>query len=449
MQQHTSPREPRARRSGWAIACLGAGFVLLSTTLVLALRDLQSMVARLFLAVRSWVLTLDLSIILIVLGFASVLTGGVLWHTRANQPAMISYQRRSQRSQFAPTVVYLDFENQGIRAPQIETFARFIKSRLGNGRIDLFFFANVTANVHFQSLRKAYHDLRRLGFTQMDIPHRPPDSIQSDIPNMVDMSLALHAMQRAMLVEEPQHFIFVAADLDYLPLIYTLLRMGHRVSVWARNLPPRYRQMSNEIGLEIWDYANIFPGRNVPEHPTTPRAVRVMLTDVLQFTVHAYDEAQAVPIETRREAFLRPLANEKSVVRQIGFRGDKSVALWLTMLQALDVFREDATAVPQPGPVQPEAGAMQIERILYELIASYEQLVVETGRAEVNLQRLGQKLLAEPRPATDGLGALRSLLGQNMRLLRMLCRCAEALGLIRLAEMGDHEVIITLHGVGA
>lgn len=157
-----------------------------------------------------------------------------------------------------PVSVYLDAENQHPESA-MKPFMEFLRSRLGGTRADLLFFQSaydvITVQGDAAGYRKdyttGYRALRLSGFHPIDVPHDPTG--KNEISQAADNEIAIHAFERALLGPADQLFIIISQDGGFVPLIYRLVALGHRVQIWAQDPPKAYREAQRflNVGLNV------------------------------------------------------------------------------------------------------------------------------------------------------------------------------------------------------
>lgn len=166
--------------------------------------------------------------------------------------------------------VYLDAENQHPERA-IMPFMRFLRTQLNGARADLLFFQSATKG----ATKPAYRTLRLSGFQPVDVPHDPTG--KNEIDEAVDREIAMHAFERALFGPENQLFVIISQDGGYVPLVYRLLALEHRVEIWASDPPKAY--------AEVQKFVNVVPNDpavgdgNVKEKLKLLRLVVVDLTE--------------------------------------------------------------------------------------------------------------------------------------------------------------------------
>jgi hypothetical protein len=143
-----------------------------------------------------------------------------------------------------PVSVYVDAENQ-LSEATIRSFRDFLTKYLDGRRADLLYFMDASQTAPSAK----YKALHRSGFRPIDVPHNPTG--QGVIGEAVDREIAMHAFERALLGPAGQEFIIVSGDGDYVPLIYRLVALGHRVQVWALRPAPPYNVVAHYLGVNV------------------------------------------------------------------------------------------------------------------------------------------------------------------------------------------------------
>jgi uncharacterized LabA/DUF88 family protein len=149
-----------------------------------------------------------------------------------------------------PVSVYVDAENQ-LSEATIRSFRDFLTKYLDGRHADLLYFMDAS---HTAPSAK-YKALYRSGFRPIDVPHNPTGF--GVIGEAVDREIAMHAFERALLGPAGQEFIIVSGDGDYVPLIYRLVALGHRVQIWALRPAPPYNVVAHYLGVNVIDLAAI------------------------------------------------------------------------------------------------------------------------------------------------------------------------------------------------
>ncbi|MBF6592221.1 MAG: NYN domain-containing protein, partial [Ktedonobacterales bacterium] len=239
-----TPHSVRVRRSVALLCCLAAlGGITLG---VLPLGWLAPITVA-WSVVATWTFALGVRPLPILVGMLPLIAA--IWLFTRRVPNLPVYR---QAARIAPVAVYVDLENQ-LSESMIKAFVSYLRGQISPGQTaDLFYYAD--AEEAAKSAR--YKTLWRYGFRPVDVPHHPFGS--QNVENVVDMELALHAYERALAATTPQHIILITADQDYIPLIYRLHALGHRVSVWAKTLPIGMQSLGAYLGIETLEFAIAF-----------------------------------------------------------------------------------------------------------------------------------------------------------------------------------------------
>jgi hypothetical protein len=371
----------------------------------------------------------------------------------------------------APVSVYLDAENQLHSAEEVKDFVRLLRKHLDGRRTDLIYYAD--ARVVAGS--SAYRTLYRFGFRPVDVPHAPLGVEAAK--NIVDVQLALHAYQRALLGPPSQEVILVSADRDFLPLIYRLRALEHAVSVWASTVPDAFKVLQQYVGIQVVECgldAEKRGEQSIPRgsagqngdaqaalHQRPMPVITTMAgesTDVLRQQISDTVDlisAVSLPDQTAEERFTlvkqRSLLPECDVAAKLGYATKNRTALWLAHLRALGVVSGGPSKMPlSPGPVSAEDGANHLLRFLRELAAA-ERLAAVSDEHRVKLTTLckhaAQSPAAEDDDTLKGLRKhLRTSLAGNPALcvteMQGLCRTAKKLGILKFDETRSPNVIV-------
>ena len=140
--------------------------------------------------------------------------------------------------------VYLDAESEPPTAA-IPGFVNHLRKYLDGRRADLLFFTEAQTAAG----KPRYVELARYGFRPIDVPHDPTGV--GFVKEAVDRELAMHAFERALLGPAHQEFIIVTKDGDYVPLVYRLCALGHKVQVWSTQHSPPYTQLALYLDVKV------------------------------------------------------------------------------------------------------------------------------------------------------------------------------------------------------
>lgn len=156
--------------------------------------------------------------------------------------------------------VYLDAENQ-LSEPAIHPFTKLLLTHLDGRRADLLYFLDASQTATGQK----YKTLYRFGFRPVDVPHDPTGA--GVVKEAVDRELAMHAYERALLGPPEQEFIIVTGDTDFVPLIYRLVALGHRVQIWAAPIREAYRVVETYLGVNVIDLSQVISELKIAGQP--------------------------------------------------------------------------------------------------------------------------------------------------------------------------------------
>ncbi|HUY79424.1 MAG TPA: NYN domain-containing protein [Ktedonobacterales bacterium] len=206
--------------------------------------------------------------IVALLAVALALATGPLATRRFRRNGIFAGQPPSAPSASARALIYLDAENQPAldfndphqraNAGRVQTLLiEQLRKYLDGQRADLLFYMDIKFPPYNQRRRELY----RYGFRLVDVPHDPFET-GGDKPGMVDMEMALQAHERSLAASTPQRIILIAADQDYIPLIYHLWREKHEIEVWGDFLPEAFRQMQAFLPVKVVEYDPQSPGAN-------------------------------------------------------------------------------------------------------------------------------------------------------------------------------------------
>lgn len=402
---------------------------------------------------------------------AALLTVGLVVFLSA-RPRRYHYDT-TRPSMVAPVSVYLDAENQLLSPKQVKAFIPLLRKHLGGRRADLIYYTDARRVAH----TPAYLTLYRFGFRPVDVPHAPVGV--EGAKNIVDVELALHAYQRALLGPPNQEVILVTTDRDYLPLMYRLRAMEHTVGVWADEVSDAFKDLQEYVGIQVVEFGSGPKAKSkqstsagsVEQHqeprPTSrkgpapvaslPVSIEAVatLTRAVSVTVDLI-RAVSLPDQTAGERFA--LVKEQAVVPgydvagELGYTGKNRVVHWLAHLRALGVVNGDQSKMPLgPGPVEVEAGAKLLERFLHELAHTAEQLTSASRERRIRLTTVCRYVTQAPYGEDDdplkGLRKhLRASLADNPSVglteMQGLCRSAKTLGLLWYDETPSPNLII-------
>jgi NYN domain len=471
----------RSGRRSAAAACIGAGLAITILAAIVAWW-MPSLLGQGSFALGSLIIPASADALVV---YALLLCGiGAL---------IASFPRRSA---IAKTSVYLDAENQVHTARQVELFLSLLDGELHGRRADRFYYTDTSRNANV----KAYRDsLLRGGFLLIDVPQKARAKRKAHakrgvqeythVIDAVDVELALHAYERALLGPAHQRVILVAADKDYFALMRRLKLQGHKVSVWARSPDHVFRAICDALGIPVRDLAEEelkvahtqAPGSSAVTAPLFAVGNAALPTNLAPATSEATKQAAvsgAVTLSTLVRAFELTLqiaqhtettasssggtrkerfnlfktrlgGADTNILRRLGYDGKYKGAdrfdYWLTHLDGLQVLRFDSRErVPQAV----TADFVQAADNLYTFL----QAIAATARgavpAEAGIVRFESlcDALAQPPSAgqTDQTPGLRRLVASDNKRrvghMYYFCRCARALGLLDFDD-GDAQPV--------
>jgi NYN domain len=193
-------------------------------------------------------------------------------------------------SAIAPVTVYLDLENQ-IGAAQVRDFMQKVREHVKGQQVDLLYYSNAAGS----ATGELYKALWRYGFRAMDVPYKGLGV--KTIKNILDVELSLHAYQRALLGPERQDIVLVAEDQDYIPLVYRLCELGHKVSVSASELPHTYKSLEPLLGITCYEFGSKF-GKTVSPAEERARNLEADPRSSIGSQVASHTKSASVVVES-------------------------------------------------------------------------------------------------------------------------------------------------------
>jgi hypothetical protein len=357
----------------------------------------------------------------------------------------------------APISLYFDNENQPIAVGQLPAFIAYIRSYIKGSRADLFFYADV----NLPHNNRIYGTLRRAGFKEIEIFHKGAG--RSKVQNAVDIELALHVYERALLTRDHQHIVLIAADRDYIPLLIRLRELGHEVSVWGRSLSPALKAIAEEIGITVWEFGKQFADA-IPANPPAIAPQQTAAAASLEKPVlseqqrHAGMEQlqraitltldiihmarqQVADAGSLRALILARLAGQTSLV-EVGFEGRHRATHWLTTLTALDVLRHSGDPpMLDAGGVDAMRGTSHFSQFLRELCDKVYALGRQSPTGSVPLKKLGQVIRQRATQKQNPYQAIYRLASERPGYLLIFLHSARALNLLDFTEEAANGVI--------
>jgi NYN domain len=385
-----------------------------------------------------------------------------------------SYRRHSYLAT-APTIippvsVYLDAENQ-LPAAAIRPFTEFLMKHLDGRRADLLYFLDAARTANGEK----YKTLYRFGFRPVDVPHDPTG--KGEVKEAVDRELAMHAYERAILGPPEQEFIIVTGDRDFVPLIYRLAALGHRVQIWAAPVHESYRVVETYLGVNVIDLSHVISELRVaspdgapaterrsahlarPAPPPKPSSVprRVPAPTValqageehLYFavaeTLAAYDAALAGPRSDssrngRFHALMRGTYGPR--LAGVGYSVGNWLDFWLEHLIALNVLvRVGGQAFPKRGSSNAEDAARSLFAMSKAATRAALRIGAEHDDGLVRMSEISAALANDPSLFDERAAPLFKLLavenGTRIAPVRYFVRSARALDLLEFDDVPD------------
>lgn len=407
---------------------------------------------------------------------------------RRRVPAYLS----NRLSAIAKTSVYVDAENQATSPQKAKSFVSALRTELAGRPADLIYYGDSMRvarsslqNPKDHKAQERYHAFRvlyRFGFRPVDVFHKTfgvnPEK------NVVDVELALHAYQRALIGPEHQEIHLVTADGDFVPLVYRLKAMGHTLHLWADAGEPistALTALPEYLDVETHRFGEALPGMSSSSTQATPH------TDAHQQVPEETDAVSEATVDL-------PLPNERAIatleraisatlqwlnasfilsqtpeVRQLALRnwlngeGRASIeplaypikdagAYWIAHLKAFGILQGGNGAAPlTPSSLIPHDAAVRIERVLCVVSHIAKRLANESLQAEIKLNMLGQRLDKSPLIAAEDMPRhLHALLSDANHLItniRCFVWCARALGLLQFREQKNLNLVLVLPDV--
>lgn len=379
-----------------------------------------------------------------------------------------------------PVSVYLDAENQLSSPGAIRPFTSFLLEHLDGRRADLLFFLDAS----HRSTSRAYKELYRFGFRPVDVPHDPTG--EGEVKEAVDREIAMHAYERALLGPAGQEFILISSDGDFVPLVYRLAALGHRVQIWATPMREPYRTLATYLAVDVLDLSRVISEQGITDDSnpsSTDSTSRVSpaerskggsrlraggvgashlerrmvppeslarleeqeLWRTIELTVQARDSAEMSIVDpmAQAKAFHSALGgNLAPRLAGVGYRvGGSWITYWIEHLVALHVLeRSEQQPLPARGAGTTEGAARSMFAIAQLAAQTAVQIAPSKPEGLVTTQELADALATADLAETDDLAApLRQLLdphnAKRATHARYFVRCARALGLVRFEDV--------------
>lgn len=379
-----------------------------------------------------------------------------------------------------PVSVYLDAENQ-LSEAAIRPFTQFLIKHLDGRRADLLYFldASHTAN------GDKYKTLYRFGFRPVDVPHDPTG--KGHVKEAVDRELAMHAYERAVLGPPEQEFIIVTGDADFVPLIYRLVALGHRVQVWAAPVREAYKVVETYLGINVIDLSQRISEIEIaPQEATIPttnarnrrkkRSTRGNRSSRMDMATTSRIVAPSTLLKPGEEHLYYAIAetlaahayaherfrgdNEKngafhSLLRGkygprlagVGYSAGNWIDYWLEHLTTLGILlKDDSHAFPKHGSANEEYAARSLCAIAE--MATQAAVLVSASHPDglVRMSEIATTIAMEPLVVEEAAELLFDLVAptnrQRITHTRYFVRSARALGLLEFDDVSDSLDVI-------
>ncbi len=389
-----------------------------------------------------------------------------------------SYRRHSYLttapSIVPPVSVYLDAENQ-LPEAAIRPFIEFLIKHLDGRRADLLYFLDASQTAKGEK----YKTLYRFGFRPVDVPHDPTG--KGAVKEAVDRELAMHAYERAVLGPQEQEFIIVTGDGDFVPLIYRLAALGHRVQIWATPVRKAYRVVETYLGVNVIDLSQVIseleivpsdvppaPSSTPSKKPSRPaqrrQAARRSNTSLPrripaptalsqpgeQHLYYAVAETLAAHAEAldKHKGDLNRNGQFHALIRGaygprmagVGYSVGNWLDYWLEHLIALDVLlKVNGQAFPRRGPTSEESAARSL--LAMSKAAANAAILVGSAHEDgvVRVSEVSAALAAQDSPVDEAAAPLFKFLaletGRRITHVRYFVRSARALGLLEFDDV--------------
>lgn len=385
-----------------------------------------------------------------------------------------------------PVSVYLDAENQ-LSEAAIRPFTDFLVKHLDGRRADLLYFLDASKTAHGAK----YKTLYRFGFRPVDVPHDPTG--KGHVKEAVDKELAMHAVERAILGPADQEFIIVTGDGDFVPLIYRLVALGHRVQIWAAPIRDAYKVIETYLGINVIDLQQVLSGlettspeeaspqtTNPTAKPSTKKKkntgksksqpIRVdsvsparivapaslsrsseeqfyfAISETLAARAHAQLSSRS---DTQRHGNFYSLLRGKYAPRlaSIGYSAGNWMDYWVEHLKVLGILSKDGERLfPIQGPGSVEEAARSLS-VMAERAARAALLVgVSHQGGLVRMSEVAAAIAIENPSSADDADPLLALVatgnGKRITHSRYFVRSARSLGLLAFDDVQDSLDVI-------
>ncbi|HEU5440295.1 MAG TPA: NYN domain-containing protein [Ktedonobacterales bacterium] len=371
----------------------------------------------------------------------------------------------------APVSVYLDLENQ-VSGDQVVQFVAAVREYVGHRASELYFYSNAAATAS----HKVYKALWKYGFRPIDVPYKHL-GVRS-AKNIVDVDLSLHAYHRAVFGPANQDILLITEDQDYLPLVFRLHALGHRVTIWASRLPESYKQLKDLLGVNHRELGSEF-GKPAPApkqtagakraapksprlaagkpvvaqaHPPQSPPTAITLYEAISWVPRIMDripDDSSAPFGTLTA---RLGSIDGDILARLGHRPahrSQRVLRWLEQMNALGMIElHDRQHLPTMGGVTADEAAQTLERFLAAVAGV---VIARAQRPEGDCIPLAEACLLVTQSSTtqdDDYSGLRRLIAPAEPMprtaighMRHLLETAQVLGMLTFENTENPDVI--------
>jgi hypothetical protein len=422
-----------ARRARWRIVLAAIfGFTALLIVVYLAIpSEAQNQMNQAFLNAGRTVSSLDLSVLLVAIAMLLALLCLSFVFVRPYSRAAYLTTRPSA---IPPITVYVDAENQ-LPTSAIQPFTRFLREHLDGRHADLLYFLDASQT----ATGDQYKALYRFGFRPVDVPHDPTG--EGKVKEAVDRELAMHAYERALRGPEKQEFIIVTGDGDYVPLIYRLVALGHRVRIWASPIRESYRTLATYLDVNVLDIS-----RTLADLPILSEGEE-KLYRVIKASLKARNDVakgrRGVSLAGFRSLLSKDVGPD---LTEVGYTGNSRLEYWSEQLMALGVLKQTRRdGLPALGQGNPIIAARQLYSMALAAASMLNSIALPKSDGIVRMDEVAKAILGTAdRPDSESLESLRRLLRESKRVAhtRYFARCARALGLVNFEDSPSNLDIV-------
>ena len=294
--------------------------------------------------------------------------------------------------------VYVDAENEP-STRSIPAFSSFLRQYLDGRRADLMFFTEASKAAN----GARYKLLARYGFRPIDVPHDPTGV--GVVKEAVDRELAMHAFERALLGPKHQEFIIVTQDGDYVPLVYRLCALGHKVQIWASTNSAPYSTLATYLDMDFVNLSHQLSDQGAELSPAIePTPSRMSRA----FAVRTARTARAV--NARQNRHHKPFdPNSLEIHSPSAIRGDPGVEKLYRAIEVTralhtwckDTYRSDAARYAKFRELGMTTLLPNIAGVGYSVGAWFDIWIEHLTALQVFTQSSQEKILARGPAETD------------------------------------------------